>query len=283
MGIPTARPPPVTIFTYPFVSATPPFPFEAGAPIDHASGKIKSVAPYLRSANNLSYTRTLEILRRELGPHYPLEKLWERHAYFVSCFVMVLCSTSLRAGWLLGIRGERLDEYALDRVVHTDRTLRRNDVSLETMSTMVSLGGAKSARFLFIVTECFTGGYPVCEPRSYDDRRRRLSGPRPVLQGPCSFLENFEMVCSSFHLPNAVPLCPRGCEYRWPAGYGLEPMIRIGDSPRHGAYHHIADEYVDRNAVYLPDQLIFACCSVGADRVIDEMIFKCTHTTVCHE
>ena len=56
----------MTIFTYPFVSATPPFPFEAGAPIDHASGKIKSVAPYLRSANNLSYTRTLEILRREL-------------------------------------------------------------------------------------------------------------------------------------------------------------------------------------------------------------------------
>ena len=83
-GIPTSRPPPVTIYTYPFVSSSPPFPFEAGPPIDHASGKIKTVAPYLRSANNLSYTRTLEVLRRELGPHYPLEKLWERHAYYVS-------------------------------------------------------------------------------------------------------------------------------------------------------------------------------------------------------
>ncbi len=83
-GIPTSRHPPVTIHTYPFVSASPPFPFEAGPPIDHASGKVSSIAPYLRSANNLSYTRTLALLRRELGPHFPFEKLWERHTYFVS-------------------------------------------------------------------------------------------------------------------------------------------------------------------------------------------------------
>ena len=76
--------PPIAIFTYPFVDSNPPFPFTAGPPIDHASGKITTIAPYLRSANNLSYTRTLEVLRRELGPHYPLEKLWERHAYYVS-------------------------------------------------------------------------------------------------------------------------------------------------------------------------------------------------------
>ncbi|EJF66942.1 hypothetical protein DICSQDRAFT_47369 [Dichomitus squalens LYAD-421 SS1] len=81
-GIPTSKPPPVTVFTYPLVSASPPFPFEAGPPIDHASGKIRTIAPHLRSANNLSYTRTLALLRRELGPHFPLEKLWEKHAYY---------------------------------------------------------------------------------------------------------------------------------------------------------------------------------------------------------
>ena len=94
-GIPTSRPPPVTIYTYPFVSASPPFPFEAGPPIDHASGKVSSIAPYLRSANNLSYTRTLALLRRELGPHFPFEKLWEKHTYFVS-----LCGDFLGTGVL---------------------------------------------------------------------------------------------------------------------------------------------------------------------------------------
>ncbi|KAM5530610.1 hypothetical protein V8D89_015728 [Ganoderma adspersum] len=82
LGLPISKPPPVSVFTYPLVSVWPPFPFEAGPPIDHASGKIRTIAPYLRSANNLSYTRTLTLLRRELGPHFPLEKLWERHTYF---------------------------------------------------------------------------------------------------------------------------------------------------------------------------------------------------------
>ncbi|KAI1793825.1 NTF2-like protein [Ganoderma leucocontextum] len=82
LGIPTSKPPPVSVFTYPLVSSSPPFPFEAGPLIDHASGKIRTIAPHLRSANNLSYTRTLTLLRSELGPHFPLEKLWERHTYF---------------------------------------------------------------------------------------------------------------------------------------------------------------------------------------------------------
>ncbi|KAI0756737.1 hypothetical protein C8Q80DRAFT_1264759 [Daedaleopsis nitida] len=160
-GIPTARPPPVTIFTYPFVSATPPFPFEAGPPIDHASGKIRSIATYLRSANNLSYTRTLEILRRELGPHYPLEKLWERHAYF---------------------------EFA------------ERD-SMKTMSTMVAT---------------------------------------PYV--------------------NHVPTMTGGVGYQ--------------DLARFYKYHFVRED------VTPPDsELITISRTVGADRVIDEMIFKCTHTT----
>lgn len=83
-GIPTSQSPPVSVFTYPLVPVSPPFPFQAGSPIDHANGKVGAIAPHLRSANNLSYTRTLTLLRRELGPYFPLEKLWERHTYFVS-------------------------------------------------------------------------------------------------------------------------------------------------------------------------------------------------------
>ncbi|KAL1951565.1 hypothetical protein VTO73DRAFT_714 [Trametes versicolor] len=81
-GIPTSHYPPIVVHAYPFVPVSPPFPFEAGAPIDHASGRVGTIDPHLRSANNLAYTRTLELLRRELGPHFPLEELWEKHTYY---------------------------------------------------------------------------------------------------------------------------------------------------------------------------------------------------------
>ncbi|OSC99467.1 NTF2-like protein [Trametes coccinea BRFM310] len=82
MDTPTSRHPPIAVHAYPLVPASPPFPFLAGPPIDHASGKVGTIDPHLRSANNLAYTRTLELLRRELGPHFPLEKLWEKHTYY---------------------------------------------------------------------------------------------------------------------------------------------------------------------------------------------------------
>ncbi|CDO73488.1 hypothetical protein BN946_scf185013.g123 [Trametes cinnabarina] len=82
-GIATSRYPPIAVYAYPLVSPSPPFPFLAGPPIDHASGKVGTIDPHLRSANNLAYTRTLELLRRELGPRFPLEKLWEKHTYYV--------------------------------------------------------------------------------------------------------------------------------------------------------------------------------------------------------
>lgn len=114
LGLPTSKPPPVSIFTYPLVSVWPPFPFEAGPPIDHASGKIRTIAPHLRSANNLSYTRTLTLLRRELGPHFPLEKLWERHTYFVSSVVLFPPrggSAESSSRFRAGIRGTGCHEY----------------------------------------------------------------------------------------------------------------------------------------------------------------------------
>ncbi|KAH9081995.1 hypothetical protein EDB83DRAFT_2335960 [Lactarius deliciosus] len=74
--------PPITVYTYPSVPFDPPFPFKTKAPALVQAGESSSVDPYIRSATNLSYSRTLALLRRELGPHFDLEKLWESHTYY---------------------------------------------------------------------------------------------------------------------------------------------------------------------------------------------------------
>jgi hypothetical protein len=38
---------------------------------------------YVRSAINLSLTRTLQGLKRYIGPQFDLEKLWDAHTYYV--------------------------------------------------------------------------------------------------------------------------------------------------------------------------------------------------------
>jgi carboxymethylenebutenolidase len=42
-------------------------------------GFAEAGASFDKSSSNLSYTRTLELLRRVLGPRYDLEKIWDRH------------------------------------------------------------------------------------------------------------------------------------------------------------------------------------------------------------
>lgn len=74
--------PPITVYTYPSVPFDPPFPFRSKAPALVQVDESSTVDPYIRSATNLSYSRTLALLRRELGPHFDLEKLWERHTYY---------------------------------------------------------------------------------------------------------------------------------------------------------------------------------------------------------
>ncbi len=83
-AVPTSCYPPVVVHTYPKVTADPPFPYSMKAPALVIAGETSSVGPYIRSAVGLSYTRTLELLRRHLGPHFDLEGLWEKHTYFVS-------------------------------------------------------------------------------------------------------------------------------------------------------------------------------------------------------
>lgn len=53
------------------------------APALIVAGEKSSADPYVRSATGVSYTRTLDLLKRTLGPHYDLEKLWEKHTYYV--------------------------------------------------------------------------------------------------------------------------------------------------------------------------------------------------------
>ncbi|KAH0838244.1 hypothetical protein J3R83DRAFT_6500 [Lanmaoa asiatica] len=74
--------PPIKVYTYPFVSHSPPFPFPAGAPVQIAIREPHIADAYSRSANNLSLTRTLETLKRYLGPHFDFEKLWGIHTYY---------------------------------------------------------------------------------------------------------------------------------------------------------------------------------------------------------
>ena len=81
-ALPTHVHPPIKAYAYPFVSYDPPFPFSAGAPVKVTIDERRIVDPYTRSANNLSLTRTLEILKRCLGPHFNFEKLWNMHTYY---------------------------------------------------------------------------------------------------------------------------------------------------------------------------------------------------------
>ncbi|VDB86479.1 unnamed protein product [Peniophora sp. CBMAI 1063] len=78
----TAEHSPLSFFTYPLVPASPPFPFAAKAPALVVAGESSHIDPYIRSATSLAYSRTLDLLRRQLGPHFDLERLWEKHTYY---------------------------------------------------------------------------------------------------------------------------------------------------------------------------------------------------------
>jgi hypothetical protein len=82
-NLPTSSYSPVTVYNYPLVSTWPPFPFLTTAPTQATAGQKSSTDPYVRSATSLSLTRTLDILKKYIGPHFDLEKLWEMHTYYV--------------------------------------------------------------------------------------------------------------------------------------------------------------------------------------------------------
>ncbi|KAI0313501.1 NTF2-like protein [Amylostereum chailletii] len=77
-----ANRPPLDVYTYPKVSISPPFPFSTKPPVMIVAGETSHVDPYVRSATSLAYSRTLGLLRCQLGPHFELEKLWEKHTYY---------------------------------------------------------------------------------------------------------------------------------------------------------------------------------------------------------
>ncbi|KAH8120281.1 hypothetical protein DFH11DRAFT_1873505 [Phellopilus nigrolimitatus] len=74
--------PPIATHTYPLVPVSPSFPLLAKAPASIVPGVKLSVEPHVVSATNLAYTKTLEILRREIGPRFNLEKIWGDHIYY---------------------------------------------------------------------------------------------------------------------------------------------------------------------------------------------------------
>lgn len=78
-----AQYPPVAIHTYPLVPSHPAFPLLSKAPASVTPGQNKSIDPYVLSATNVAYTRTLELLKREIGPNFDLEKIWGEHLSYV--------------------------------------------------------------------------------------------------------------------------------------------------------------------------------------------------------
>lgn len=75
--------PPISVFTYPLVPVTPAFPLLTTAPACVVPGNTAPVDPHVLSATNLAYSKTLELLRREIGPRFDLEKIWGEHIYYV--------------------------------------------------------------------------------------------------------------------------------------------------------------------------------------------------------
>ncbi|EJD03993.1 uncharacterized protein FOMMEDRAFT_140082 [Fomitiporia mediterranea MF3/22] len=154
--------PPVLVYTYPLVPVTPAFPLLTTAPAAVVPGQNTAVDPHVLSATNIAYTRSLELLRREIGPRFDLEKVWNDHIYY---------------------------EFA-----------ERDHA--KTMATMVKV---------------------------------------PYVN----------------HIPTMT------------GGVGYEELARFYK------YHFTA------NSITPPDtEMITVSRTVGADRIIDEMIFKCTHTTM---
>ncbi|KAI0033414.1 hypothetical protein K488DRAFT_77907 [Vararia minispora EC-137] len=72
----------LTVHAYPKVEVSPPFPYLGKAPATVVAGEKSTVEPSILSATSLAYSRTLDLLRRQLGPHFPLENLWEMHTYY---------------------------------------------------------------------------------------------------------------------------------------------------------------------------------------------------------
>lgn len=80
--LPSGSPPPIRVFAYPLVQPSPPFPLLATPMARVRPGHRETVAPHVRSAISLSYSRTLALLRQQLGPWFDLEALWEKHTLY---------------------------------------------------------------------------------------------------------------------------------------------------------------------------------------------------------
>ena len=87
-------PPAVAIHTYPLIPVSPPFPLSANAPVTVVPGQRFTVNPHVLSASNVAYSKTLALLRREIGPHFDLEKIWGEHIQYVRELVMALRTVS---------------------------------------------------------------------------------------------------------------------------------------------------------------------------------------------
>ncbi|KLO14497.1 NTF2-like protein [Schizopora paradoxa] len=72
--------PVVDVHTYPLVPVSPPFPLLSRAPVSVVPGQsLTAINAHILSATNVAYSKSLALLRREIGPHFNLEKIWGEH------------------------------------------------------------------------------------------------------------------------------------------------------------------------------------------------------------
>ncbi|KAF7965894.1 hypothetical protein HWV62_40995 [Athelia sp. TMB] len=85
-AVPTRAHLPIHVYAYPLVQPEPPFPFLVLPYVLLTQSGMKALdgssGYHARSATDTSYSRTLQLLKRTLGPHFDLEKLWDQHTYF---------------------------------------------------------------------------------------------------------------------------------------------------------------------------------------------------------
>jgi len=135
---------PLAVHTYPRVPASPAFPLLTTAPAAVVPGRTTSVDVYIVSATNIAYTKTLELLRREIGPALDLEKIWGEHIYyeFAERSAVKTMSTMVKVPYVNHIAtltgGVGYDELARFYKYHfTNETVTPPDTEIITVSRTI--------------------------------------------------------------------------------------------------------------------------------------------------
>lgn len=141
---------------------------------------------------------------------------------------------------------------------------------------MILLDTYLASNLLAFRDHVYDGSHALC--KSHSDYDRRCWIPRP-----CSVLQGNIRWSTSYNRAVTLPFCSIISPART---YGRYVFLNLktyslwfaGDTSRYRAYHSVTNWWVQ--GIVKLGMTVTQHLTVGADRIIDEMIFKCTHTTV---